>query len=125
MTDRAIIVAILILFAIVTGIFFVLFGQITVKKLRKNPKTKDVLGLEYMSGWDILNTAQALAMPRSWAKKLEKSPLSSIYANSTLLLKNTTKLDQVLAVIFYWLWVFTGLATILLVLLNTMGFFQE
>ncbi|WDE06165.1 hypothetical protein SG34_004325 [Thalassomonas viridans] len=125
MTDRAIIVAILILLAIVTGFFFVLFGQVTVKKLRKNPKTKDALGLEYMSGWDILNTAQALAMPRSWSKKLEKSPLSSIHANSTLLLENTTKLDQVLAVIFYWLWVFTGLSTILLVLLNAMGFFQE
>jgi len=125
MTDRAIIVAILILFAIITGIFFILFGQITVKKLRKNPRTKNALGLEYMNGWDILNTAQALAMPRSWSKKLEKSPLSSIHANSTLLIENTTKLDQVLAVIFYWLWVFTGFSTILLVLLNALGFFQE
>ncbi|WP_236701395.1 hypothetical protein [Thalassomonas viridans] len=64
MTDRAIIVAILILLSVIKGIFFVLFEQITVRKLRKNPKTKDVLGLEFMSGWDILNTAQALAMPK-------------------------------------------------------------
>ena len=49
----------------VTCILYVLFGQITVRKLRNNPKTKDALGLEYASGWDIINVAQALAFPRS------------------------------------------------------------
>jgi len=48
-----------------TAILYVIFGQVTVKKLRKNPKTKDALGLEYVSGWDIINVAQALAIPRS------------------------------------------------------------
>ncbi|WDE05066.1 hypothetical protein SG34_027830 [Thalassomonas viridans] len=124
MTDRQILVAFIILMSVITGIFFVLFGQITVKKLRKNPKTKDVLGLEFMSGWDILNAAQALAMPKRWSKKLEKSPLSSINANSTLLFENTNKFDRMLAVTFYWLWMFTGLSGVLLVLLNTFGFFD-
>jgi hypothetical protein len=59
-------VGLLILATILTGIMFVLFGQITVRKLRKNPKTRNALGLEYVSGWDVINAAQALAFPRSW-----------------------------------------------------------
>jgi len=124
MTDRQILVAFIILMSVITGILFILFGQITVRKLRKNPKTKDALGLEFMSGWDILNTAQALAMPKRWSKKIEKSPLSSINADSTLLTENTNKFDRLLAIIFYWLWMFTGFSGVILVLLNALGFFE-
>lgn len=59
-------VAIFVFFAC---ILYVLFGQLTVRKLRKNPNTKDLLGVEYVSGWDIINVAQAFAFPRSWTKK--------------------------------------------------------
>lgn len=48
------------------------FGQMTVRKLRKNPKTKDILGLEVISGWDIINVAQAFSLPRRWLLKIEK-----------------------------------------------------
>src|SRR5690554_349638 len=81
MTTIQYLVGFLIIATVITGILFVLFGQITVRKLRKNPKTKDLLGLEYVSGWDIINTAQALAFPGFLSKKLEKSPLSFMYAN--------------------------------------------
>src|SRR5690554_7095703 len=63
----------------IASILYVLFGQITVKKLRKNPETKDALGFEFISGWDVLNAAQALAFPKSWMKKLESSSLSAMY----------------------------------------------
>lgn len=105
-------------------ILYVLFGQITVRKLRKNPKTKDALGIEYASGWDIVNVSSALAMPRSWSRKLEKSPLSYLYANSDLLFENTTKFDQLLGAIFYWLLMFTGLSGPIFVLLNSFGLFE-
>ena len=61
--------AIPLLLCIFACIFFVLFGQITVRKLRKNEKTKDALGLEFTSGWDILNVAQALSLPKKLKKK--------------------------------------------------------
>jgi hypothetical protein len=86
-----------------TAVLYVVFGQVTVKKLRKNPKTKEMLGLEYVSGWDIINVAQALAIPRSWSRKLERSSLSPMYANSSLLFANTSRLDRVLGTTFYWL----------------------
>ena len=109
---------------IFSAILYVAFGQITVRKLRNNPKTKDQLGLEYVSGWDIINVAQALAFPRSWSRKLEKSPLSSMYANSQILFENTNKFDRFLGVLFYWLFMTSGLAGALLVLLNFLGVFD-
>ena len=72
MSDREIWVAILIMSSIISGILYVVFGQMTVRKLRKNPKTKDILGLEVISGWDIINVAQAFSLPRRWLLKIEK-----------------------------------------------------
>jgi len=106
---------------IISGITFVIFGQVTVRKLRKKAEIKDHLGVEFVSGWDIINVAQALAIPRSWAKKLKDSPLSSLYADVDLLYKNTSKFDRVLAFISYWLLMFIGISGMLLSLLNVMG----
>lgn len=110
---------------IFSAILYVAFGQITVRKLRGNPKTKDKLGVEFASGWHILNVAQALAFPRSWSRKLEKSPLSSMHANSQVLIENTNKFDRFLGIVFYWLFMTSGLSGALLVLLNFLGIFSE
>lgn len=84
-------------------ILYVLFGQVTVRKLRKNPETKSCLGVEFASGWDVLNVAQALALPKFITEKLSKSEISFFYANTELLVKSTNKFDRSLAFIFYWL----------------------
>ena len=112
------------LFMLLALIFYVVFGQVTVKKLRKNPATRNVLGVEFASGWDIINVAQALAIPSSWSKKLENSPLSALYAKSDCLRQNTTRFDRVLAVIFYWTFTVSGLSMIVLVALNSLGVFD-
>lgn len=117
--------ALILLGCILSGILYVAFGQITVRKLRKSPKTKDLLGVEYVSGWDIINVAQAFAFPRSWTKKVENSKFSFIYANATVLFENTTKFDQVLGCIFYWLVTISGLSMALLALLDSLGVFSE
>jgi len=117
-------VGVLIIFAVIVSILFVLFGQVTVRKLRKNPQTKDHLGVQFVGGWDIINVAQALAIPRSWSRKLEKSPLSSMYANSDLLFENTSKFDRILGTIFYWLLMSSGLSGVLLVFLDYFGIFE-
>ncbi|MDN3640872.1 hypothetical protein QWY82_18880 [Simiduia curdlanivorans] len=124
MTDRALYVGLLIAAALIVGILYLAFGQLTVKKLRKNPKTKDLLGLEYVSGWDIINVAQALAFPSKWSEKLGKSSLSFIYANEKVLAENTTKFDRLLGSAFYWLLIITGLSSALLALLNFVGYFH-
>jgi len=98
----------------IASILYVLFGQITVKKLRKNPETKDALGFEFISGWDVLNAAQALAFPKSWMKKLESSSLSAMYAKSELLRKHTTALDNILAISFYWILILSSTSLVLI-----------
>lgn len=124
MTIESLLFACLMAAMFVACVLYVAFGQITVRKLRKNPKTKDALGMEYISGWDIINVAQTLAIPRSWSRKLEKSPIASIYANSELLFENTNKFDRLLGAIFYWLLMSSGLSGALLVLLNAFGLFS-
>lgn len=109
---------------ILAGVFFVVFGQKTVKKLRKNPTTKESLGFEYVSGWDIINVAQALAMPDFIMKKLNNSPLSYLFSNAELIRKNTTRVDRILAGLFYWLLMTSGLSGFALVLLNALGVFK-
>lgn len=113
------------IFMLIACVLYVVFGQITVRKLRKNPKTKNDLGLEFASGWDIINVAQALAFPEKWSKKLESSSISFLYANAKLLRENTTRLDKFLGTVFYWTMISSGLSGALLVLLNTMGVFSE
>lgn len=108
----------------ITMIFYVLFGQLTVRKLRKNPETKQELGMEFASGWDIFNVAGALAMPRWLNRKLRSTQLSFMYADADLLEKHTTIFDKILAVIFYWLFTVSTLSLFSLMLLDLMGVFD-
>jgi len=125
MSTTTIIVLFIIISSMVSGILYVAFGQITVRKLRKNPKTRDFLGVEYASGWDIINVAQAFAFPKAWAKKVENSKFSFMYANASELYENTTKFDQVLGFVFYWVLTISGLVSALLILLDSLGAFSE
>ncbi len=105
----------------ITCILYVAFGQITVRKLRKDPKTKDVLGIGLISGWDIINVADALSLPKSWSKKLEGGSLSLFYANSKILYQNTTKFDRVLARMFFCMFYATALVLFSLIILDSIN----
>ncbi len=123
MSSRAIFVSILIAFVFIVMVFFVLFGQVTVRKLRKNPKTKRALGLEFVSGWDILNVAQTLALPKSIAQKIKRRSMGA-EADPDLLYRYTTVFDRVLARMFYALFVLSGTGGVVLVVLNWLGVFD-
>ncbi|MEJ2674626.1 MAG: hypothetical protein P8011_05455 [Acidihalobacter sp.] len=87
--------------AIVTGVLFVIFGEVTVRKLRRNPETKDLLGMEFISGWDIQNVAVTLALPKSFMKRIDKGSTSFLHANSETIYRNTTKIDRFLGRAFF------------------------
>lgn len=120
--NLSILLAIPAVLAFFTCILFVLFGQITVRKLRKNPETKGALGTEFYSGWDIINVAQAVAFPKSWSDKLEKGSLAFLYANASLIRAHTTKFDRCLGALFYWVFAISGSSLIFLVLADALGF---
>ena len=105
--------------------FFVLFGQITVRKLRKKPETKDALGLEFASGWDIFNVAQSLSLPRRWIQKLEERAnakgVGTMFAKSDMLYKHTNKFDRFLARFLFWLNMFSLFSMLIFAILFFMG----
>jgi hypothetical protein len=110
---------------IITLILFVIFGQATVRKLRKNPETKDSLGIEFVSGWDIFNVAQALALPRKYAQWRKKAPLGMLHADADLLHKHTTRFDRILARVFYIPFMFAAFFLLVLCLMESFGFFKH
>ena len=105
-------------------ILYVLFGQITVRKLRKNPQTKDQLGVEFASGWDILNVASALCRLKWLDNRYKKSRLSGLAANAEVLYQHTTLFDRILARIFWYSYVVSGTGLILMLILNLLGVFD-
>ena len=124
MTLVTILTGILIALFLVVGALFVLFGQITVRKLRKNPETKDALGFEYISGTEIINVVKVLAIPRAKAQKLKEGQMSFLYADIDLLYKHTSRIDRILAKVLYYFLILDGILLIMLVLLNLIGNFD-
>jgi len=113
-----------LLMIVVAWIFYVIFGQTTVRKLRKNPATKDELGVEFISGWDIFNVASALALPRWLNRKFRKSTLYFFCANAEVLDKHTNTFDRVLATIFFSLFYFSTTILIVLMILDQLSVFD-
>ncbi|MBN8430380.1 hypothetical protein JF535_05875 [Microbulbifer salipaludis] len=103
---------------------YVVFGQVTVRKLRKNPETRSDLGLEFASGWDILNVAQALATPSKIHKVLESGQLSFLHANSDLIKKHTNFFDKIIAIIFFWSFMGSAMSMLALIGLDKLNFFS-
>lgn len=121
---ESLIFAVLLLNSFICMVLYIAFGQITVRKLRRNKNTKDSLGIEYASGWDIINVAQALSLPTCVIRKLRSSSLSPLYADREVLIENTTRFDRLLAFVFYWLLMFTGVSLPLLALADYLELFS-
>jgi hypothetical protein len=113
---------IIILASIVTGLLFVLFGQVTVRKLRKKAKDTNQLGIELASGWDILNVAGALSTPKWLRDKFTSSRLSGLNANYQFIYSNTNKFDRILGRVFWIFYFVTGFFIILYTLSSIFGF---
>ena len=110
--------------AIIGSIFLVIFGQVTVRKLRKNTEAKDALGIEFISGWDIIHAGMALTLPRKFGRRIRKAPFGLLYADSDLLYKHTTIFDRIIARVFYIIYAVAGLFGAVLMLLDLFGFFN-
>ncbi len=112
---------IIFFFMFMSMILYVIFGQVTVRKLRKNPETKQALGIEFLSGWDIFNVAQALTLPKAIAQRIKRNSTSmglGFEADPDILYKHTTLFDRVLARVFYTLFTLSGFALIILAMLD-------
>ena len=102
---------------IITGVLWVIFSWITMRKLRKNPEIRDHLGAELISGYDAFNVAHTLVFDKYRNKKV-KSSLDVFDADLPLIYKHTTKFDRLLARVFYLLMLLSGSLLFLVSLIN-------
>lgn len=109
------------LFILVGWVLFVLFGQITVRRLRKNPETRDKLGLEFASGWDIFNVAGAMCRPQWLSERLRRSTLSFTAADERPIYENTNWFDRLLGRTMFIMMMGAVAVMLVLILLNFIG----
>lgn len=96
---------------IVNLVLFVVFGEVTVRRLRKLPDGPGRLGIEFISGGDIINASLALSRSSWLTRRLEASPAAGWVADTRWLREHTTRLDRALArAHFYTLWLTVTLA---------------
>lgn len=112
---------ILLCLTLIAGILFVILGEVTVRKLRKNPETKYELGMDCINGWDICHVGMALGLPKRLGRRWKKGPFGMVFADPDVLYKYTTKLDRILARIFIVPWTLIGLLTIVWMLIDLLG----
>lgn len=116
--------------AIVFGILFIdlflflIFAWTTIRKLKKNPETKDALGFEFINGLSIFSVAQALSWPRSITQKTEKKTHSYMLANANLIHQHTNTFDKILARTFYWSIIFVVISLLTLATMSYFDFFK-
>lgn len=108
----------------IAWVLFLIFGQVTVRKLRKNPAMKGKLGAEFASGYDIFNVASALSAPKWFRDKFSQSPLSFLAADYKALYENTSLFDRILGRVFWILFSVSTSAMILLMVLDIFGVFD-
>ena len=102
-------------------ILFVIFGETTVRRLRKNTELRDALGMDIISGKDILNVATALSMSRHWNRRLRNTAVGSYFADADLLYKHTSVVDRVMARLIHWTFVITIIGLMSLFALHRFG----
>ncbi|ARU55370.1 hypothetical protein OLMES_1291 [Oleiphilus messinensis] len=93
---------IIFLLLMLFAIEILIFAQVTIRKLERSSELKEQFGLELISGWRILNVAQALAMPAFLFNVIKSGPLGPMFANAKLLKANTTSIDKCLAHLLFW-----------------------
>jgi len=106
---------VLVASAFAVAILYVVFGEVTVRRLRKNPETKDALGFDFVGrGRDIVSVALALALPRALNRRVRRSKLDFMFADADAIYPYTNLFDRILARIFAYMFIITGIGLVLI-----------
>lgn len=80
---------------------FALLRLITVRRLLRDPQTRNRLGLDIFPGWQTLNVATTLSWPRAAGRYFDSRPLAMFRAHSQTVYAHTNLLDRCLARLCY------------------------
>jgi len=81
---------------IIAWILFCIINIKTVRRLRKNPITKDELGFHLWWGWYALNIAEAIFFSKEWMAKRKKRSHGYLFANKDLVEQYTTPFEKII-----------------------------
>ena len=87
---------------VMTWSAFLLLRVITVRRLRRDLRTRDHLGLDIFPGWQTWNVATTLSWPQAMGRYFDSRPLAALRAHSRILYANTSRLDRCLARACHW-----------------------
>jgi len=121
MITEKIVLATLMASGFSTAILYIIFGQFTVRKLRKNSRTIPALGGAFISGWNIISVAQVLSLRQVIIRRLWNSPLSFLELNTVLLNEHNSVIDWLFAGRCFWLMMFTVRSFVLWTLVDAVG----
>ena len=94
---------------------YCIFSLVTVRKLRRNPATRDALGIPIiLTGGYTGNVAQAFGCPQVLLRITARGPLRVLDADRELVLQHTSRLDSILGRVCFWLFVLAGGMTLTL-----------
>ena len=103
----------LIALQLLSWALYFLLGQTTVRKLRRNPATRDALGIPiFITGGETGNVAQACGWPEFVLRISARGPLRALDADRELVFRHTTRLDRALGFWCFWSWVASGVVTV-------------
>ncbi len=102
-------------------LFFIINLKI-VRRLRKNPITKDELGFHLFWGWYALNISEALFFSKKWMTKRRSRPHGYMFANFNLVHQYTTPFEKVICKLFVILGLLSIVSLLIIGFLDQIGF---
>ncbi len=111
-----------VLSLILTVIFFIIVNLKIVRKLKKNPTTKNELGLSLVWGWGALTVSQALFFSKKRMTEMRSRSHGYMFANYELVHQHTSKLDKILAGIFTFFYLLSAISLLISIVLDQVGF---
>ncbi len=107
---------------IVSWILFFIINIKTVRRLRKNPITKNELGFHLFWGWYALNISETLLFSKEWTIRRRNSSNGYMFANYDLVHQYTTPFEKVICKLCIILSLFSVLGLLTIEILSYFGF---
>ncbi len=105
-------------------LFFIINIKI-VRRLRKNPITKDAMGFHLFWGWYALNISEVLFFSKKWMTKRRNRSHGYMFANYDLVHQYTTRFEKLICKIFVLLGMFFGVGILIMMVLDGLEFLMR
>ncbi len=115
-----------VMFSVLMGwVLFFIINIKTVRRLRKNPITKDELGFHLFWGWYALNLSVALFASKKWMIKRRSHSDGYLFANPDLMRQYTTLFEKIICKTLILLGIFILVFVFINMLLDGLKFLMR